>query len=132
MVRVDKRKNIWKVAEVIAVNPNKTQREIAKETNISLGAVNSSLKEVEQSWTKDPTIAYIVGNARERIKRVWALFDRYLDEIEEKNKLERWDMQLAKDIVKDDMARVTVLWWDVTDKDWAIKKIDEIKIIIWD
>lgn len=36
--RVDKRINVWKVAEVLAENPNKTIREIAEETDLSVGA----------------------------------------------------------------------------------------------
>jgi hypothetical protein len=37
------------------------------------------------------------------------IFDRYIDQIEKEEKLENKDISLAKDIVKDDMARVTVL-----------------------
>jgi DNA-binding MarR family transcriptional regulator len=47
--RVDKRKNVGKVAEALIKNPNKTVREIAKETNMSIGAVHSNKKELEQS-----------------------------------------------------------------------------------
>ena len=89
--RTDKRKNVGKVAEVLIKNPNKTVREIAKETDLSIGAVHNSKKEVEQSWTKDPTIAYIVDKSKDRIKRAQRIFDRYLDEVEEKEKLERAD-----------------------------------------
>ena len=120
--RTDKRKNVWKVAEALINNPNKTVREIAKETDLSIGAVHNSKKEVEQSWTKDPTIAYIVDKSKDRIKRAQAIFDRYLDEVEEKEKLERADTTLVKDIIKDDLARVTVLWGNVTDESgWLTK-----------
>jgi predicted transcriptional regulator len=47
--RTDKRKNVGKVAEALIKNPNKTVREIAKETDLSIGAVHNSKKEVEQS-----------------------------------------------------------------------------------
>ena len=120
--RTDKRKNVGKVAEALINNPNKTVREIAKETDLSIGAVHNSKKEVEQSWTKDPTIAYIVDKSKDRIKRAQAIFDRYLDEVEEKEKLERADTTLVKDIIKDDLARVTVLWGNVTDESgWLTK-----------
>jgi len=120
--RTDKRKNVGKVAEALIKNPNKTVREIAKETDLSIGAVHNSKKEVEQSWTKDPTIAYIVDKSKDRIKRAQRIFDRYLDEVEEKEKLERADTTLVKDIVKDDLARVTVLWGNVTDDNgWLMK-----------
>lgn len=48
--RTDKRKNVWKVAEVLAVNPNKTDREIAKETGIWKSTVNRAKEELGQSW----------------------------------------------------------------------------------
>lgn len=120
--RVDKRKNIWKVAEVIILNPNKTQREIAKETDMSLWAVNSSLKEVEQSWTKDETITYIVWAAKDRIKRASKIFDRYLWQVESKKVLDNRDISLTKDIIKDDVTRVMWLGWDITDSDWWLSE----------
>lgn len=123
--RTDKRKNVGKVAEVLIKNPNKTVREIAKETDLSIGAVHNSKKEVEQSWTKDPTIAYIVDKSKDRIKRAQRIFDRYLDEVEEKEKLERADTTLVKDIIKDDLARVTVLGGNVTDGSGGLTKDKE-------
>lgn len=119
--RVDKRKNIWKVAEVLAKNPNKTTREIAEKTWLSIWAVHSSKKEVEKSWTKDKTIAYIVDSARDRIKKASGLFDRFMRESEVKEQLNIKDITTIKDIVKDDMQRITVLWWAMTDDKWWLK-----------
>lgn len=135
--RTDKRRNVGKVAEVLAKNPQATVREIAQETNMSIWAVHNSKVEVEQSWTKDETIAYIVGSSKNRIKKAQEIFDRYITEVEEKEKLERSDVTLVKDIVKDDLARVTVFWWDVTDDNWGLTAealakmgIDELLSII--
>lgn len=50
-MRVDKKKNTVKVLKEVINNPLQSQRDIAKTTWISLGAVNSSIKELEQSWT---------------------------------------------------------------------------------
>lgn len=55
-MRVDKAKNIAKVLKEVINDPLLTQREIAESTNMSLWAVNSNLKEVEQIWTKDKAI----------------------------------------------------------------------------
>lgn len=129
--RVDKRKNVWKVAEVLAKNPNKTEREIAKEVWISNWTAHNARKELEQTWAKDETIAYIVHSSKERIKRAVAIFDKYLDQVEEKDKLDRADIALTKDIVKDDMARVNVFGWDVTDDEGWLKAIQDITITIW-
>ncbi len=127
--RTDKRKNIGKVAEVLANNPQATVREIAQETDMSIGAVHSSKVEVEQSWTKDETIAYIVGKSKDRIKRSQRIFDRYLDEVEAKEVLERADISLTKDIIKDDMARVTVFGWELTDEEGWLKDLTNAKML---
>lgn len=138
--RTDKRRNIGKVAEELIENPNKTEREIAKETWLWRWTVNRAKQELEQTGAKDPTIAYIVGKSKERIKTAQAIFDRYLQESSNKENLERWDIVLVKDIVKDDLARVTVLWWTITDEEWwlkdltnaSIKEIEErIKHLLW-
>ena len=117
-----KKKNVWKVAKVLIKNPHATQREIVEEAGIAKNTVIKAKRELSQNWTKDETIAYIVDKSKKRIKRSQALFDRYIEEVEEKKKLGRWDVSLVKDIVKDDLARVTVLWGNVTDDNgWLMK-----------
>ena len=120
--RTDKRKNVGKVAEALINNPNKTVREIAKETWIGSSTVQRAKVEVAQSGTKDETIAYIVDKSKERIKTAQAIFDRYIQESSQKEILEYKDVTLVKDIVKDDLWRVTVLWGNVTDESgWLTK-----------
>lgn len=51
-MRADKQKNVIKVLqEVINSKEPITQRDIAENADMSLWCVNSSLKELEQSWT---------------------------------------------------------------------------------
>ena len=120
--RTDKRKNVGKVAEALTNNPNKTVREIAKETWIGSSTVQRAKVEVAQTGTKDETIAYIVDKSKERIKTAQAIFDRYIQESSQKETLEYKDVTLVKDIVKDDLWRVTVLWGNVTDESgWLTK-----------
>ncbi len=128
--RTDKRRNVGKVAEVLAKNPNKTVREIAEETNLSVWAVQNSKKEVEQSWTKDETIAYIVSSAKTRLRRISGIFDRYIGEVEDKEEINAFDMRTIKDIAKDDQARITVLWWDATDDQWWLKQA-QVVLLPW-
>ncbi len=118
-----KARNVWKVAEVIIKDPNATRREIQKKTKLHPLTIQKAKQEMNQNWTKDPIIAYIVNASKERIKRASALFDRFIYEVETKEELSRSDTQLIKEIVKDDMARVNVLWWNVTDSDWWFKEI---------
>ena len=82
--RTDKRKNVGKVAEALINNPNKTVREIAKETWIGTSTVQRAKVEVAQTGTKDETIAYIVDKSKERIKTAQAIFDRYIQESSQK------------------------------------------------
>ena len=55
-MRTDKANNVAKVLKEVINNPLQTQREIAENTWISLWAVNSSLKEVEQIWTSEKIV----------------------------------------------------------------------------
>lgn len=118
-----KQKNVWKVAEIKAKNPHLTQREIAKQAWIARNTVIKAEWELSQNWTKDDTIRYIVDESKKRIQRSQRIFNRYLDEVEEKEKLERWDIILVKDITKDDMARVTVFGGELPDEQWWLKDL---------
>lgn len=120
--RTDKKKNVWKVAAVLTKNPQATVREIAKKTNLWSSTVQRAKREVEQSGTKDETIAYIVWSAKDRLKRISGIFDRYIWEVEEKPEINAFDMRTIKDIAKDDQARITVLWGNITDKDGWLKE----------
>lgn len=132
-----KRKNVGAVAIVLAKDPNATQREIMDKTKLAPATVVKAKQELNQNWTKDETITYIVDKSKQRIKKVQELFDRYVNEVTEKEKLEKNDVALVKDIVKDDLQRVTVFGGDVTDNAWwlsaeAIKNmsVDELLSLI--
>jgi hypothetical protein len=100
-----------------------TQRELAEKTWIARNTIIKAEKELSQNWTKDDTIRFIVDESKKRIHRVQRIFNRYLDEVEEKEKLDRADISLAKDIVKDDMARVTVFGWELTNDEWGLRDL---------
>lgn len=126
--RADKRKNVGKVAEVLAKKPHATTKEIKKLAGVSQWTVHNAIKELELSWTKDPTIAYIVGSSKGRLKKVQAYFDRYLDESLELDILDDDKTKIIKDIAKDDLQRVTVLWGNVTDEFGWLKDLTEMSI----
>ena len=125
--RVDRRITIGKVAEVVAENPNQTVREIAKKAGLGIATVSRNTRELEQTGTKDPTIAYIVGSSKERLKKVQAYFDRYLDESLSKEKLGNDETKIITNIVKDDLARITVLGGTITDEEGGLKQIENMK-----
>lgn len=124
--RTDKKKNVGKVAEQLAKNPHATEREIAKIVWVSNWTAHNAKKELEQTWAKDETIQYIVWASKARIQRVQWIFDRYIDEVESKDELKRSDVTIIKDIAKDDMQRVTVFGWDVTDEKGWLKDIRDV------
>ena len=121
--RTDKRKNIWKVAEVLVKNPNKTEREIAKETWLWAWTVNRAKAELEQSGAKDTTIAYIVGSAKTRLQRISALKDRYVDQLDLAEEIGNREIDMANKLWQEDMKLVTVLWGDITKHDWGLKEV---------
>lgn len=131
-----KAKNVWKVAKILAVNPNATQREIAKKANIAKNTVAKAQAELNQNWPKDTTIAYIVWAAKTRLQRISALKDRYIDQLDLTEDLWVKEVDLANKLWQEDVKLVTVLWWDVTKDDWWFKidwlsKEELLRIAMW-
>ena len=129
MPRTDKKKNVWKVAKVLVKNPHATEREIAKEVWLWKSTVNRAKVELGQTGTKDETISYIVWASKNRLKKIQQVMDRFVDESIAKDELSRSDTSLIKDIAKDDLQRITVLWGDVTDENGWLKVVSESDFI---
>ena len=125
--RVDRRITIGKVAEVVAENPNQTVREIAQKAWLGKSTVARNVNELGQLGTKDETIAFIVGKSKERMKKVQEYFDRYLEESLEQERLGNDQTKIIAGIVKDDLARITVLWGNITDEEGGLKHIENMK-----
>lgn len=136
-IRSDKLKNLAKVSEVLVENPHATIKEISSKTDLSIWAVHSSKKEVEKSWNKDETISIIVNDAKNRIKMAGKIFDAHSQDIYNKYYDENWvrkegtepnkeDIKLLKEYVKDDLQRVTVFGWQITDEWGWLKEISTI------
>lgn len=132
MPRTDKKKNVGKVAEELVKNPHATIRELADETWLSVWAAHSSKKEVEQSWTKDWTIAYIVGKSKDVLKWISDINAAFVDNVKKKlddgEKITREEFKDVNSIANDELKRITVLWGDLTDDDWWFKAADEKQI----
>ena len=121
--RTDKRKNVWKVVEVLVKNPNATVREIAKKTGIWSSTVQRAKEEVAQSGTKDSGIVFIVDAAKTRLQRISAIKDRYIDQLDLTDDLWTKEVDLANKLWQEDMKLVTVLWGDITKPDWWLKEV---------
>jgi hypothetical protein len=104
-VRVDKRKNLEKVAKVRLSNPRATTREVAKETGLDHSTVAKLDKQVPQISTKDDRIITLTDTdfdivilAQQRIQE--KLAD---DEVMKKTSIEK-----ISTVAKDSASRYTV------------------------
>lgn len=137
-----KAKNVWKVAKILVANPNATQREIAKKTKMSRNTVIKAEKELSQNWTKDPTISFIVWSSKNYLKALSKINIAKIEKAIKENLKENSDWTYSfiewqdihiKDLVeynkvgKEEMARLTVLWWDVTDDNGWLKDMSNLK-----
>jgi hypothetical protein len=85
------------------------------------GTAHRAKEELEKSGAKDETILYIVNWAKSRLKKIDDVLNRFVNESVAKYELNRSDTSLIKDIANDDLKRITVLWWNITDKDWWLR-----------
>ena len=121
--RADVKKNKDKVSASLAKNPLQSQREVAKDTWISLWATNRTIDKVVQSGTKDDRIINLTDKDFELMQLIQKRkFDRMKDEETPVNDsdVNNWD--------KTAQARYTIFRWDATDKDWGLKQMSEDKL----
>lgn len=127
-----KARNVWKVAEIKAKDPNATYRDIQNKTWLSPSTISKATEELKQNWSKDETIAYIVGSAKTRLQRISALKDRYVDQLDLTEEIGNREIDMANKLWQEDMKLVTVLWGDITKPDWWLKEViddDKLKAI---
>lgn len=135
-----KAKNVGKVAMIKAENPHATYKDIQEETGLSPATISKATQELKQNWSKDETIAYIVGSAKENLKDFSKLMRAKMKKLvkESIEETSKWEYELKewKDIgvstlveinkiAKEDMARINVLWGSITDEDWWLKSIHD-------
>lgn len=126
MPRTDKKRNVWKVAKELVKNPHATEREIAEKTWLWCWTVNRAKKELVQNGAKDTTIQYIVTKAKENLNLAQQIQRKYLEQVNaKKRKLAPSEINEVSKISKDEMQRVTVLGWDITDEWWGLKILRE-------
>jgi hypothetical protein len=117
VVRKDKQKNIVKITKSVLTNPLQTERELAKEVWVSNWTAHNILKQVEQSWAKDPRILWICDTDLEIVT---------LGQNEIKKRLINTPSKIGvRDIVsamESWTKRYTIFRGDLTDKDGAFKQ----------
>lgn len=122
--RTDAKKNKAKIVKKLIKEPLSTQREIAKDIGIWKTTVQEHLKELKT--TKDDRIIGICDDDLKIVK---------LGQLELLKRLKKNpDKIWVRDIVsamESWTKRYTIFKWDVTDKEWWLKSIEWIEIIVW-
>lgn len=124
--RVDKTKNKIKVIKELLRNPLQTDREIAKNANIWLATTNRNKKEVEQNGTKSNIIDEIIKKDAEIVQLAQDELQKRIKE--NPSKVSTRDIISAGDV---SAKRYSIFKWDATDKEWWLKSISDINIVIW-
>lgn len=124
--RVDKTKNKIKVIKELLRDPLQTEREIAKNANISNWTAHKTKKEVEQRWAKSNIIDDIIKKDAEIVKLVQDELKKRIKD--NPSKVSTRDIISAWDV---SAKRYTIFKWNVTDEEWWLKSIQDINITIW-
>lgn len=124
--RSDKKKTIAKVTKSLINEPIQSARELAKKTWLWVSTVNRARKELAQLGTKDDRILWICDTDLENVLLWQRELQRRLKE----------DPQLLRtsdivQIIAEWTKRYSLFKWDITDKDWWLKQIESVNIIIW-
>lgn len=126
-VRMDRHKNIAKVATAILNNPLQTEREIAKSTWIGKGTAHRAKQELGQIGAKDDRILWICDKDIENV---------ILWQNELKKRLQKQADKLKVNDIVQIMAewtkRYTIFKWDITDPSGWLKNVlttEQLKIL---
>lgn len=124
MTRVDKQKNIAKVATSLLKDPLQTAREIADDVWKWASTVNRVRKELAQTGTKDDRILWIVDTDITNVTLGQNILQRRLQE--ESGKMSTKDVV---SVIAEATKRATIFGWDVTDESWGLKNFDSVRVM---
>lgn len=119
-MRVDRRKNVEKVAIAKIKKPLSTQREIAKATWVWLWTVNRAEQEMEQIGTKDERILTLTDTDFEIMVLAQGRIKDKLQDDSEMKKTRIWEIS---SVAKESAARYTTFRGAVTDPSWWLNNI---------
>lgn len=121
-MRVDKAKNIAKVAKTLLENPLQTENEIAEKLWIWGWTVNRAKQELEKNGVKDERIVWLTDKDFDLMKQIQQeKFARLANpENINDNDLDKWENTATK--------RYSLFRWSATDEQWGIKETVTIEI----
>ena len=117
-MRVDKQKNIAKVAKVILENPLLTRDEVAEKAWVWTWTASRAMWELDENGRKDERIVWLTDKDFDLMKLIQQEKFNRLQEPEKVNDsdLDKWENTATK--------RYSFFRWDATDKDWWMKLPD--------
>ena len=119
-IRVDKAKNLSKVAKEFVINPLQTEREVAKKTWLGKWTINNLKKELGQIWAKSEDILKICSKDFEIVQKV---------QEETLRRLQNSKRESFSDIIRawaESTKRYTLFKWEATDPNWWLKDLSSI------
>ena len=124
-MRVDKAKNIAKVAKTLLENPLQTEREIAEDIDIGKSSVNRLKNELGQIGAKDDRIIGITDKDLSILTIGQREIERRLNDKEEVEKMRTVEIS---QVIKESTARYSLFRWSATDEQWGLKETVTIEI----
>lgn len=125
-MRVDKQKNMWKVAKEVLKNPLQTDRELESKLDIWKSTVNRIKQEMGQIGAKDPRIIAVTDKDMENILEMQRVVTEKIRDKDEMSKTRIWELAQA---MREATARYSLFRWNATDNEWWLKNIDSIEIL---
>jgi len=122
-MRSDKKTSLAKVAKTVLMNPLDTERDIAEKAWVSNWTAHNMIKELEQTWAKDPRIVWLTDKDFELMEKIQKIkFDR-LNKPEEVNNrdIDTWENTANK--------RYTIFRGKATDEGGWLNNIESIDIL---
>lgn len=120
-MRVDKQKNIAKVAKELLTNPLQTEREVAENTWIWRWTVNRAKQELEQNGAKDDRILWITDTDLSIVTIGQREIEKRLNTKEELEKMRTVEIS---QVIKESTARYSLFRGNATDEQWGLKLPD--------
>lgn len=114
-MRVDKRKNVEKVAKARLSNPRATTREIAEIADVDHTTVSRLDREIPQIATKDERIITLTDTDFNIVKLAQ---QRIQEKLNDEAEMKKTRIGEISTVAKDSAARYTIFRWDLTDKEW--------------
>ena len=111
-MRVDKRKNVEKVAKAMIENPRATEREIAKKVWIGKSSVNRLKEELGQIGAKDERILTLTDWEREQQLTIQKIKN---ERLQEPDKISNKDLNSREEFA---MKRYSLFRGNATDNNW--------------